>query len=202
VHAGVWFRLLRSLLDEVSLAATTISVHARTTLERIWEATGRRPRAGLNVWQPYENLKPEMQQAMLHAAATAIQLAADGHITARGVLGSALHPPRQHVYDGDPPAARRTDDAAQASASWREAMAQVEAALVRARTDAQTAKQLLAMLTIGCRTLDRFEEQRSYLFGAGVPAEFLPDARQLVPDRSHLRRSRGTPHSTHRQESG
>jgi hypothetical protein len=36
VHAGVWFRLLRSLLDEVSLALTTRSKHGRTTLERIW----------------------------------------------------------------------------------------------------------------------------------------------------------------------
>lgn len=31
VHAGVWFRLLRSLLDEVSLALTTRSTHGRTT---------------------------------------------------------------------------------------------------------------------------------------------------------------------------
>ena len=41
MHAGVWFRLLRSLLDEVSLALTTRSASARTTLERIWQATGR-----------------------------------------------------------------------------------------------------------------------------------------------------------------
>jgi hypothetical protein len=179
VHAGVWFRLLRSLLDEVSLAVSTVSVHARTTLERIWTATGRPLRGGLNAWQPYEVLKPEMQQAMLHAAAAALQLAADGQITARGVLGSALQTPRRQVFNGDPPTPSRPDYAAQTRTSWAEAMAEIEAALVRARTDGQTAKQLLVMLTIGCRTLDRFEEQRSFLFGAGVPAEFLPDARYL-----------------------
>ena len=41
VHAGVWFRLLRSLLDEVSLAPTTCNTHARATLERVWQAVGR-----------------------------------------------------------------------------------------------------------------------------------------------------------------
>jgi len=48
-----------------------------------------------------------------------------------------------------------------------------------ARTDPGTAGQLLAMLTIGCRTLDSFEEQRSYLFGIGIPAAFLPSAREF-----------------------
>jgi hypothetical protein len=42
VRAGVWSRLLRSLLDEVSLALTTRRAHARTTLEQVWQATGRR----------------------------------------------------------------------------------------------------------------------------------------------------------------
>ncbi len=42
-----------------------------------------------------------------------------------------------------------------------------------------TARQLLAMLTIGCRTLDRFEDERAYLFGIGIPAGFLPSAREL-----------------------
>jgi hypothetical protein len=49
VHVSVWFRLLRSLLDEVSLALTTRSASARTTLQRIWQATGRPERGGLNV---------------------------------------------------------------------------------------------------------------------------------------------------------
>ncbi|MEE1806722.1 hypothetical protein [Streptomyces sp. BE133] len=48
-----------------------------------------------------------------------------------------------------------------------------------ARTDRDAARQLLVLLTLGCRTLDRFEEQRAFLFGVGVPAEFLPSAREL-----------------------
>ncbi|MDJ0462656.1 hypothetical protein [Streptomyces sp. H27-C3] len=32
---------------------------------------------------------------------------------------------------------------------------------------------------LGCRTLDRFEEERAFLFGIGVPSDFLPSARDL-----------------------
>ncbi|WP_067603689.1 TniQ family protein [Nocardiopsis listeri] len=172
VHAGVWFRLLRGLLDEVSLALTSRSVHSRAVLERIWQATGREERAGLKVWRPYEHLKPEIQEEMLHAAGTALHLAADGAITARGRFASALRPPAgRHVYDGDRPSPHRT--------AWQEAVTELEAALTLARTDRDTARQLLALLTLGCRTLDRFEQERAYLFGAGVPAEFLPGAWEL-----------------------
>jgi hypothetical protein len=172
VHVGVWFRLLRSLLDEVSLALTTRSASARTTLERIWQATGRPERGGLNVWRPYEQMDWPMQEAMLHAAATALQLAADGQITGRGTLASALNPaPHRHVYDGDQPSPP--------TGAWQEAMAEVDAAIAQARTDRDAARQLLTMLTIGCRTLDRYEEERAYLFGIGIPAGFLPSAREL-----------------------
>ena len=106
MHVGVWFRLLRSLLDEVSLALSTRTASARATLERIWHATGRPERGGLNVWRPYEQMDWSMQEAMLHAAATALQLAADRLITARGTLGSALRPAGQHIYDGESPPAR------------------------------------------------------------------------------------------------
>jgi hypothetical protein len=77
--------------------------------------------------------------------------------------------PQVRVYDGDQP---HRD-------AWAELMEEVNAAVGRARTDPGTARQLLTMLTIGCRTLDNFEEQRSYLFGIGIPAAFLPGAREL-----------------------
>jgi hypothetical protein len=54
-----------------------------------------------------------------------------------------------------------------------------EAAVIRARTDPVAARHLLTLLTHGCRTRDRFEEERAYLFGAGIPAEFLPSAGDL-----------------------
>jgi hypothetical protein len=58
-------------------------------------------------------------------------------------------------------------------------MAQMEAVITLARTDRDTARQLLALLTIGCRTRDRFEDERAHLFGIGIPAGFLPAGREL-----------------------
>ncbi|REH31064.1 TniQ protein [Kutzneria buriramensis] len=172
VHAGVWFRLLRSLLDEVSLALTTRHAQARATLETVWAATGLPERGGINGWRPYEHLEREVQESLLLAAATALQLAADDTITACGRLASAIQPARdQYVYDGDRPG--WPDDA------WREAVSRTEAAMITARTDRAVAWQLLAYLTVGCRTLARFEEQRGYLFGAGIPAGYLPSAGEL-----------------------
>jgi hypothetical protein len=124
------------------------------------------------VWQPYEQMHWPMQEAMLHGAATALQLAAGGQITARGTLGSAVQAaPHRHVYDGDQPSPHRS--------AWQEAMAEISAAVMLARTDRDAARQRLVLLTLGCRTLDRFEEERAYLFGIGIPAGFLPSAREL-----------------------
>ena len=57
-------------------------------------------------------------------------------------------------------------------------MAAVSEAAALARTDRDAARKLLALLTIGCR----YEEERSYLFGIGIPAGFLPTARELGRD--------------------
>ncbi len=62
VHAGMWFRLLRSLLDEVSLCPPTQRAATRAMLERIWHATGRPERGGLTTWRPYEQLDWDTQE--------------------------------------------------------------------------------------------------------------------------------------------
>lgn len=165
VHAGVWFRLLRCLLDEVSLSLSGRTSHGRATLEQVWQAAGREERAGLTTWRPYEHV----QEVMLHAVDTALRLVAEGTVIAFGRLASTLRSEHRYLYDGDRPH----------RSSWQEAMDQMEAALALARTDRDAARQLLGLLTLGCRALGRFEEQRAFLFGVGVPADFLPSAREL-----------------------
>lgn len=58
-------------------------------------------------------------------------------------------------------------------------MKAIEEVVALARTDRDTARQLLAFLALGCHTPARFEEERSFLFGIGIPADFLPTAREL-----------------------
>ncbi len=65
VHVGVWLRMLRTLLDEASISTSRVRQRSVTALEQIWDATGWSPRAGLNMWRPYEALGAQRQEAML-----------------------------------------------------------------------------------------------------------------------------------------
>lgn len=55
------------------------------------------------------------------------------------------------------------------------AAAELDAMIARARTDPDTARQVLAMLTAGCRTAASFYRERQFLIGLGIPAQLLPD---------------------------
>lgn len=166
VHAGVWFRLLRSLLNELTLPTSILNQRNNATLDQVWRTAGLPERADLTVWRRYEHLPWTTQKHLLHAAAVALQLAAEGRICARGVHGPALAPLAYHpVHEGDRPPP--------------DLNALAMAAINQTRTDRDAARQLLQMLTFACRTLARFEEQRAYLYGVGIPAAFLPSASEL-----------------------
>jgi hypothetical protein len=168
VHVGVWFRLLRTLINELTVPLSNLGSRPRAAVEQIWRATGRPARAGLNAWRPYEQLDSERQEQLLEAAATVMQLAEAGVITARGTLGPLLarepHPP---VYDGDPPS------------ELRRAHREIEAAIDAARTDPSAALHVLRMFTGGLRTLEDFDRDREFLIDIGIPSRFLPRAHEL-----------------------
>ena len=172
VHAGVWFRLLRTLLHEVSLSPSTAGQIGRRTLNLIWEAVGQPVRAGLGTWKPYEEMEWPVQEMMLNAAAVALQLAADGRISARGGLGSAIQPaPTRWAYTGDPLALH--------GGVWPDLTAAAEAALDQARAEPGGARQLLGLFKMGSRRLEVWEREITFLKDNGVPASFLPDADEL-----------------------
>ncbi|HZG06652.1 MAG TPA: TniQ family protein [Streptomyces sp.] len=189
VHAAVWFRLLRSLLDEVSLAPGTCRRQARWTLERVWAATGRPPRGGVRMWQVFEDLQPEHRDAVWHAAATALQMAADGTITARGRLADTIAaPPAKAVYAGYPPrAARPTPLPELTQESWERISADINATITAGRTDPDTAVAVLGWFLIVCRTPEQFERERRYVIGLGIPEQFLPTTMDDFEQAQHAR---------------
>lgn len=71
----------------------------------------------------------------------------------------------QPVYEGDRPPLNFN--------------AMMEEVIAEARSDRATARQLLTVLTFGCRSLLVFEDQRAYLLSLGVPADFIPGAQEL-----------------------
>lgn len=59
--------------------------------------------------RPYETLENDRQQALLQAAAMAVQLASAGEIRPLGSLAYLVTPPQEpDVYDGNPPVAATT----------------------------------------------------------------------------------------------
>jgi hypothetical protein len=103
VHVGVWLRLLRRLLHELSVPVSRLG-RSRAAIERIWQEVGRPIRAGLNIWRPYEQLDRQRQEALLEAAALALALIEAGEVTASGTLAPLLiQEPDRPVYAGDSP---------------------------------------------------------------------------------------------------
>lgn len=173
VHAGVWFRLLRSVLDEVSLHPGRQKAATRDVLQLIWRATGLPERGGLRSWVPYENMDTSMQENIMRAAAAALHLAATGQITPRGIHGPALRAaPHLPAYEGERPVPDK----------WQGLLAMLEGVVAQARIDRAAARRLLALLAIGCRTRARFEQYRDGLLDLEIPAEDLPTAAELGLD--------------------
>jgi hypothetical protein len=161
VHLGVWLRLLRTLIDEVSISICRLRAASTRMRDQIWATSGRPPRGGITVWRPYEQLRDHQQDAMLTTAATTLHLAQTGAITPRGTLGPLLTvQPHQPVYDGEPPAT--TGD------PWAQFRRDAEAVFEAARTESATARQLLALFTHRCRTLPDFERERRFLIDWGI----------------------------------
>jgi TniQ len=177
VHLGVWVRLLRTLLDEVNTPTSYLRSSARARVQRVWQAVDRRPRDGQTVWKPYEVLSWPAQQAMLHAAAAAMDLIEAGELAAPGTLRTVLcagpYPP---VHDGTPAqgAGDRAATAERVTSPWQAAMASLQQCVDKAREDPGTAQQLLAMATAFARDQDSYDHGRNPLIQMGVPSDFLP----------------------------
>jgi hypothetical protein len=179
VHVAVWLRLLRTLLDELNTPASYLRASSRTTLQRIWQATGQRTRAGQTLWHPYETLTWPVQQAMLHAAAVALDLIETGQITAGGSLGPVLHDgPHRPVHDGGPTTrptrSHQITRPEQITTAGQAVMASLREVIDIARHDPGAAQRLLATLTSVARTQASYDRARTPMIEMGVPVEFLP----------------------------
>lgn len=188
VHVGMWFRLLRTLLEELTAALSQVRPRSAHALRLIWATTERPARAGLSVWRPYEQLDWARQETVLEAAATALHLIETGTVTAHGTLGELLTvEPHRPVHPGTPggrPAeplrpAHPHDRPSAADNPWTKAMDEIAAAITAARTDPGAARQLLIMFGSFARTVATFNRLRQGLIDAGIPAQFLPDHREL-----------------------
>lgn len=139
VHAGVWFRLLRTLLDELSTAQGRYGRQLED-VRGVWDHCGHPFRAGLHSWQPFEALRWTSQQQLFEAAAAAMEMIEDGTLTAMGTSGHLLCPePKARISDGTPPGSLTGAAGRQKQATldelWNTVTTTLDACIAAAKTD-------------------------------------------------------------------
>jgi TniQ len=84
VHGGVWLRLLRALIDELSLPAYLVRRY-RPNIVEVWKRIGRKVRQGLPQSRvAFELMTPEHQIVVMRAAAAAVQLMCEKRLKKSG----------------------------------------------------------------------------------------------------------------------
>ena len=155
VHAAVWFRLLRTVVDEVSTPLVRTGWWAKP-LSAIWKSTGR-SRPLRTSWISFENLRWDEQAAVLMAAATAIIAVENDEIFAGGADAALLRPRGYEPVDaGTAPSRSRSQ--VPARSAWDGVIAAIDAAVAAARVDSDAARSLFGFARTGCRTEDDVDE--------------------------------------------
>jgi hypothetical protein len=165
VHAGVWFRLLRTLLDEVSTPVTCWGSRA-ADLALIWNQCGHPICAGATIWRPYESFPAPIQAQLLAAAAHAIALLENGAVRGRGTHAELFFPVHEAVDDGQPP--RPTPKDAFTTA-MDQAYATLQAAIKAAQEDPAQAQALYDVLAGACQAPQALAQVRADLAELGIP---------------------------------
>lgn len=171
VPADLWFRLLRSLLEELNTPISRCGAGSRS-LRAVWNHFGQPLRAGRLTWQPFEALGLPAQLQMLEVAANAIELIETEAIRPLGAQAELFLPG---------PGAELTLDRLmrilrrKSGKGWQEAWKVVHDAIADARHNPETARALYALASCGKRHDPvALEGLRALFIEAQVSQEFLP----------------------------
>jgi hypothetical protein len=165
VHAGVWFRLLRTLLDELSTPVTYWGSRG-ADLSLIWDSSGHPVRAGQAIWRPYEAFPWPIQAQLLEAVAHAIRLLEDGAVGGRGTHARLFFPVHEPVDDGHAPTAPANPAYAR---RWDQARASLQDAIRLAREDPTEAQALYNFFAARCRDPQSIERLLGTFGELGIP---------------------------------
>ena len=168
-HAGLWFRLLRTLLDELNTPVSLCGSNGET-IRYVWERCRHPLRAGQSQWHPYEILTDSVQLHMLEAAATAIKLIESKMLNAGGEFAGLFLPePHVEFTNGLQADARAKDPVNY----WQKSAKAIEDAILEARHNPETARALFQLASYG-RHDPASEERLLAIFAKEqIPTEFL-----------------------------
>lgn len=170
IHAGLWFRLLRTLLDELNTPLSHCCSGSASSIRQVWEHCGHPLRAGQSLWRPFEILAPAVQLQMLEAAATAIDLIESKVLSLHGEQATLfLSEPNTGFTNGLTTAEREKEPVNH----WQEAVKALNEAVAEARHNPERARSLFALFAFGRRDPESLERLRVMFAKEGIPPEFL-----------------------------
>jgi hypothetical protein len=169
IHAGLWFRLLRTLLDELNTPLSRCGAYAKI-ISYIWEHCGHPVRAGQTIWRPYEILDLAVQVQMLEAAATAIELIESNVVSPHGEQAELFLPEPQDEFTNDLPADEQDKEPID---PWQNTVKAMNEALAEARQNPEVARFLFELASYRRRDPEFLENLRTTLVMCGIPREFL-----------------------------
>lgn len=177
VHAAVWFRLVRTLLEELSRSVAGVGAQG-STIERIWNQVGYPVRAGQSSGRLFEQMPWPAQQQMLEAVAVTVELIEIGTIEAKGVDRAAFLPPTYPpVLDGTMrtgrPWLRRDEVRSEPLSSWSEIHAALAEVTTQARQDPAVAVTLFRMCLFGRTDPADISDVDHLLAECGIPPAYL-----------------------------
>ncbi len=177
IHAGLWFRLLRTLLDELNTPLSHCGGSAGN-IRQVWEQCGHPLRAGQSLWRPFEVLAPAVQLQMLEAAATAIALIESRALLPRGDHAALfLVEPQTGFTSGLPEKKPKPEPVNH----WQRAAQAIDEAIIEARHNPETARSLFALASYGRRDPESLDRLRLTFVQEGIPLEFLSHYQADIP---------------------
>lgn len=169
IHAGLWFRLLRTLLEELNTPLSQCGSSGES-IRSVWERCGHPLRAGQSMWRSYEVLDSAVQLQMLEAAATAIHLIESRELAPRGEQAELFLQEPQIEFTTGLPADMQQKKLIN---HWQKAMQAINEAIVAARRDPETARSLFALASYGRRDPASLEHLRAMFSEMRIPLDFL-----------------------------
>ena len=169
VHAGLWFRLLRTLLDELNTPISLCGSYGEA-IRYVWERCGHPLRAGQSQWQAFEILSDSVQLQMLEAAATAIDLIESQILNAAGEFADLFVQEPQREFTNGLPVHVGSEEPVN---YWQKAAEAIEEAVLDARHNPETARSLFRLASYGRNDPASLEQLRAIFAKEQIPAEFL-----------------------------
>ena len=169
IHAGIWFRLLRTVVDELGAPLVDCGTAQRISRE-VWQLAGHPVRAGQSMWRPFEAQTPQTQQRTLEAAAIAMDLLESGTLAGRGDAALFLPEPDACIDPGQPQQTE-LEVSAERQIDINEAL---HAAIEDARQKPDSARRLFHLATLYRTDDEKYVQRvRDNFADLGIPLDNL-----------------------------